>query len=97
MKPLWADTFYVTSAEDIVLHKLCWYRDGGEVSERQWQDVIGVLRVQEGHLDMEYLYKWASELDVRDLLERASLKPREHDRGRDNEKVRGGMPAHELF
>ena len=34
-------------------------------------DVIGVLSVKERNLDMEYLDKWASELDVRDLLERA--------------------------
>ena len=65
------DIFYVTSAEDIVLHKLHWFRNGGEVSERQWQDVLGVLTVKEGHLDMEYLDKWASDLEVRDLLERA--------------------------
>lgn len=35
----------VCSAEDIVLAKLEWYRAGGELSERQWGDVIGVLRV----------------------------------------------------
>jgi hypothetical protein len=32
-----------TTAEDIVLHKLEWYRDGNRVSERQWRDVIGVM------------------------------------------------------
>ncbi len=66
------DAFYVTSAEDIVLHKLLWYRDGGEVSDRQWQDVVGVLRVKGEQLDMAYLEKWASELRVRDLLDRAT-------------------------
>ncbi len=43
------------SAEDVVLHKLLWYRMGDEVSERQWHDVLGVLRVQGDLLDGAYL------------------------------------------
>jgi len=62
---------YVASAEDIVLAKLEWYRLGGEVSDRQWQDVVGVLRVQRGGLDLAYLRHWATELGVADLLEKA--------------------------
>lgn len=62
---------FVASAEDIVLAKLEWYRMGGEVSDRQWRDVLGVLGVQAGRLDREYLRRWAIELDVADLLERA--------------------------
>ena len=62
---------YVTSAEDIVLVKLEWYRMGGEVSDRQWQDVLGVLRVQAGRLDQSYLLEWADVLGVQDLLIRA--------------------------
>ncbi len=37
---------YVASAEDVVLSKLEWYRAGGEISDRQWRDVMGVLHVQ---------------------------------------------------
>ena len=62
---------YICTAEDIILAKLEWYKAGGEISERQWRDVMGVLRVQAGHLDMEYLQEWAAELDVLDLLEKA--------------------------
>jgi hypothetical protein len=62
---------YVASAEDVVLAKLEWYRRGGEVSDRQWQDVLGVLEVQGDRLDMEYMRRMASELDVADLLARA--------------------------
>lgn len=59
------------TAEDTILSKLEWFRMGGEVSERQWRDVIGVLKTREGELDLDYLRKWAGELKVSDLLERA--------------------------
>jgi hypothetical protein len=73
-KPLSPDdsTFiYVASPEDTVLAKLQWYRDGGMVSERQWNDVLGVLKVQGGTLDGAYLHKWARELELTELLRRA--------------------------
>jgi hypothetical protein len=59
------------SPEDTVLAKLEWYRLGGEVSDRQWRDVLGVLKTRAGELDLDYLRKWAGELNVGDLLERA--------------------------
>ena len=65
------ESIYVTSPEDTMLAKLEWYRMGGEVSDRQWRDIIGVLKVRAGELDLVYLRKWAAELHVSDLLERA--------------------------
>ncbi|OGO17186.1 MAG: hypothetical protein A2Z14_16745 [Chloroflexi bacterium RBG_16_48_8] len=62
---------YVISPEDVILTKLEWYRMGGEVSDRQWRDVLGVLKMKAGNLDLDYLCKWAKELNVNDLLERA--------------------------
>lgn len=62
---------YVASPEDVVLAKLEWFRRGGEVSSRQWHDVIGVLKVQEDRLDMTYMRDWGARLGVLDLLERA--------------------------
>lgn len=59
------------SAEDTVLSKLEWYRMGGEVSDRQWRDILGVLKTGAGELDLDYMQKWAKELNVSDLLERA--------------------------
>lgn len=59
-----------STPEDVILHKLRWYDMGGRASERQWADILGVLRVQDG-LDLEYLRHWAAELGVGDLLEAA--------------------------
>jgi hypothetical protein len=59
------------SPEDTILSKLEWYRLGGDVSERQWRDVLGVLKTCEGELDLDYLHTWAADLGVTDLLERA--------------------------
>lgn len=64
-------TLPFASKEDTVLAKLDWFRKGGGVSERQWADVQGVLRTQREALDLAYLRRWAAELRVADLLERA--------------------------
>ncbi len=60
----------VKSAEDIVLRKLQWFKEGGEVSDRQWNDVLGILRVQGDRLDAAYLDTWAVDLGVEELLAR---------------------------
>jgi hypothetical protein len=59
----------VTSPEDIILHKLRWYREGGHVSDRQWRDALGVLLVQGERVDRVYLQAMADDLGVSDLLE----------------------------
>ena len=64
-------TAFVASAEDSILAKLEWYRIGGEVSDRQWRDVIGILKTQSERIDRDYMLKMANELGVVDLLERA--------------------------
>ena len=65
---------FVKSAEDTVLRKLLWFRLGGEVSDRQWQDVRGIVGVQGDRLDVEYLTRSADQLRVRDLLDRVLTK-----------------------
>src|SRR5581483_1832343 len=62
---------YVASAEDTILAKLHWYDAGGRKSDRQWTDILGVLRVQRNTLDRDYLTRWASKEGIGDLLEAA--------------------------
>lgn len=62
---------YVYTAEDILLQKLRWFRLGRGISDRQWRDVLAIVAVQRGRLDLEYLRSAASSIDVLDLLERA--------------------------
>jgi hypothetical protein len=64
---------YVATAEDTVLAKLRWYRQGDEVSSTQWSDVLGVLGATSHGLDVDYLREWADKLGVSDLLEKAVL------------------------
>jgi hypothetical protein len=63
-------TLFVASAEDTIVQKLRWYRLGGETSERQWTDALGVLRVRGSELDRTYLDETARALGVEDLLVR---------------------------
>ncbi len=74
-----AREFPVDTAEDTVVHKLEWYRAGGGVSERQWGDIIGVLKVQADALDTNYMRTWAKQLGVVDLLERALAEVGDHE------------------
>lgn len=62
---------FVKTPEDTVLRKLQWYRLGDEVSDRQWTDILGVLRTQGARLDRSYLERWARFLHVDDLLAKA--------------------------
>jgi hypothetical protein len=63
--------FHIASAEDIILNKLQWYIMGGKVSERQWMDILGVLKVQGNLIDFNYLQHWAEELKMTELLNEA--------------------------
>ena len=73
------DRLYVATAEDLVLQKLRWYREGGEVSDRQWRDVLGLVKAQGPRLDRVWLARWADRLGVDDLLRRAMIEAGQHD------------------
>jgi hypothetical protein len=63
------ERFWLASPEDVILAKLLWGRQSQ--SEKQWRDVLGVLKVQGDALDFAYLNHWAAPLDLTELLQRA--------------------------
>jgi hypothetical protein len=66
------DAVWVSSPEDIILQKLVWGQ--GDRSEKQWRDVLGVLKVQQAKLDINYLNRWAEQLGVNEYLDRALIQ-----------------------
>ena len=62
---------WVGTIEDQILRKLDWFRQGGEVSDRQWRDIIGIITVQQARIDHAYLQMAAAESDLVSLLLRA--------------------------
>jgi len=71
IKPGGDESVYLADAEGTILAKLEWYRLGDEVSDRQWNDILGVLKVRAGDIDRDYLRHWAARLGLSDLLARA--------------------------
>jgi hypothetical protein len=69
--PVGSGHLMVLSAEDAILSKLSWFRDGGGVSQQQWRDVLGVLRVAGTTLDSAYLSEWGERLGLQGLLANA--------------------------
>lgn len=74
---LFGEPAWISSAEDVVLHKLVW--DRVSPSERQLADAAGIVAVQANALDKDYLRSWAKELEVAGDLERllsGEIKPK---------------------
>lgn len=57
----------IATAEDVILHKLYWNQI--TPSDRQLTDAAGVVGVQRPTLDLDYLRRWASQLQVAARLE----------------------------
>lgn len=62
--------FFFASPEDMILAKLDWWKMGGGVSTRQWNDIVEIMKEQQASLDMAYLRQSAQMLGVADLLEK---------------------------
>lgn len=63
--------FAICTAEDSILSKLDWYRQGRGLLDQHWNDILGMITVQRRSLDMDYLGKWARRLGLEELLEEA--------------------------
>ena len=68
------DEFWVSTAEDMILYKLYWYRAGQGVSDVQWRDIRGIIGTRGENLDFKYLRQWAEREGLIDLLERALIE-----------------------
>ncbi|AMW29683.1 hypothetical protein [Arthrospira platensis] len=64
-------TLVLPSPEDIILQKLLWYRDTNFSSEKQWRDILGVMKLQGATLDFEYLQYSGEQLKLAETLDRA--------------------------
>jgi hypothetical protein len=76
---LFNEPAWIATAEDVdvILHKLVWNRI--TPSDRQLGDAAGVVAVQAGALDENYLRQWAQELKLTGELERllsGEIKPK---------------------
>ncbi len=67
-QPIW-----IASPEDVVLMGLEWYRECGATADDQWNDLLGVVKVQAPTLDLTYLRHVAPTLNVSGLSEQALI------------------------
>ena len=67
----------VASAEDVVLAKLEWAKAGE--SQRQLDDVVGILRTRMNGLDLVHIRRWVVDLDLEDLWTRCAAAAGIHE------------------
>lgn len=63
--------FYICSPEDIILQKLLWFTMTNNESQKQWRDILGVMKLQGETLDFGYLWQWADTIGVAEFLQKA--------------------------
>jgi hypothetical protein len=74
---LFGEPAWIATAEDVILHKLVWNRISP--SDRQLGDAAGMVAVQAGALDQNYLRQWAEKLGLTGELEHllsGEIKPK---------------------
>lgn len=65
-KKIFGEKIYFSSAEDLILSKLIWYKISP--SERQMDDVKSIFKISGTKLNKKYLNKWAEKLALSQLL-----------------------------
>jgi hypothetical protein len=63
--------FYISTSEDTILQKLVWMKISQNESQKQWRDVLGVIKIQQERLDLQYLGQWSAYLNVTAQLKQA--------------------------
>lgn len=61
--------FYVCSPEDTILQKLVWLSMSDGQSQKQWRDILGVLKLQRERLNFSYLWEWSEKIGVKENLQ----------------------------
>lgn len=68
---------WFSSAEDVILKKLDFYREGR--SEKHLRDIAGMLKVSGGEIDENYIAEWAKRLGVSEIWEAVRNRLAESD------------------
>jgi hypothetical protein len=53
---------YFASPEDVIINKLIWGKQSQ--SEKQWRDVLSIMKTQRESLEYNYLREWADKLGI---------------------------------
>lgn len=61
----------IATPEDIIVSKLLWRR--GSQSDKQWRDILGILKVQQERLDFGYIQRWVATFGLDGDWQRAKV------------------------
>ncbi len=62
----------VCSPEDVIISKMRYYKEGK--SPKHLRDIAGVLNLQKGSLDRDYIQKWADSSDLKEIWQQILLE-----------------------
>jgi hypothetical protein len=62
----------IASPEDVIISKLVWRRNSQ--SDKQWRDILGILKVQQEKLDFGYLREWVERFGLEEDWRRAKVE-----------------------
>jgi hypothetical protein len=62
----------IASPEDTIVSKLIWRRESQ--SDKQWRDILGILKVQQERLDFAYIQAWVTKFEIDDDWQQAKVE-----------------------